>query len=282
MVKANQFVEVATRGILVAYSGFWLYQLAAHAYNGLTDAAASEVVGEAFVAAAHKSAENYRNVKYLAIVAMDMAVPYHALVLFSALRGSLDFAVALTAVLTLVTALGLTWKNALFAIEGAASNVQHLVRLDVIAGAALLIAFLLAPSPKRQHGASLNERIWLHLHGYVGLFVVAAIFVKPAGMWIVSLNNSATTNVMYHVVLTHVLCEALLHLAVALYAAPSDALHFYVAALVRILLSAVTVFNNADHAPDVLGLSLLLLVEGATLSFFVLERLAPRLRTKHD
>jgi hypothetical protein len=147
---------------------------------------------------------------------------------------------------------------------------------------ALLAAFLLAPSPKRQHGASLTERIWLHLHGYVGLFVVAAIFVKPAGMWIVSLNNSATTNVMYHVVLTHVFCESLLHLVVALYAPRATPSPSTIAALTRILLSAVTVFNNADHAPDVLGLSLLLLVEGSTLSFFVLERVNSARPNKQD
>jgi hypothetical protein len=278
MVSKAHSVEYLTRGVLFAYSAFWLYQLAAHAYNGLTDDAAGQVVGTAFVAAAHKSAENYRNVKYLAITAMDMAVPYHALALWVSLRGSYDFAVALAALLTLVTAVGLSWKSALLSIEGAAEQVQHLVRLDVLAGAALLGAFLLAPSPKRQYGASITERIWLHLHGYVGLFVVAAIFVKPAGMWIVSLNNSATTNVMYHVVLTHVFCEALLHLVVALYGSARDTLAFWVAALLRILLSAVTVFNNADHAPDVLGLSLLLLVEGSALSFFVLERVNARIR----
>ena len=262
----------AMRVVLVAYAAYWLSQVASHAYHGLDDATASSIVSEAFVKAAHGSEANYRNVQYLAITAMDMALPYHLLTLWTAVRGSPGFAVAVGGALVLVTALGITWKSALALLPGAEAAAHRLTLLDLLGVVALLAAFVLSRSPARQRRSTGSERVWLHLHGYVGLCVVASIFVKPAGMWIVSLNNSASTNVMYHVVMTHVFWESLLHLVVALYATDADAVAFYVAALVRVLLSLVTVYNFADHAPDVVGLTSLLVVELFTLAFFVAER----------
>jgi hypothetical protein len=269
--------KYAIRSVLLIFSSYWLAQLASHTYHGLNDETASAIVSPSFVKAARASPDNYRNVKYLAITAMDMAVPYQALALFTAVRGSDSFVRAYGAVLALVTALGITWKTALRAIAGAEATASHLTYLDLLGVVALLAAFVFtshpSPSPAALSGVtSAVERVWLRLHGYVGLCVVATIFVKPAGLWIVSLNTSPTANVMYHVVITHVFWESLLHLAVGRYASPRDAVAFYTAALARVLLSSFTLYSFADHAPDLVGLSSLLAVELLTLSFFVSER----------
>lgn len=270
--------KYAIRSVLLIFSSYWLAQLASHTYHGLNDETASAIVSPSFVNAARASPDNYRNVKYLAITAMDMAVPYQALALFTAVRGSDSFVRAYGAVLALVTALGITWKTALRALPGAEATASRLVYLDLLAVVALLAAFVFTSHPSSSPPPSLSgvtsavERVWLRLHGYVGLCVVATIFVKPAGLWIVSLNTSATANVMYHVVITHVFWESLLHLAVGRYASPRDAVAFYTAALARVLLSSFTLYSFADHAPDLVGLSSLLAVELLTLSFFVSER----------
>ncbi len=193
-----------------------------------------------------------RSFKHLVHLSMDFGLPYAALVIYVALRGSKNFVTALCAAFALFGAVDLKALSLVAALSAAGKTwALGQSRFVVAALVAFGLLFVCAPALKRVQRASSLERRVLHLLGYASVLYTVLVWsgALTQHSLIGHLAAPSAALVATHVsLLTFVSLEAVLLLAAVHYADEEELLAFFLTAFSRLLFTGVTHAMALDYA----------------------------------